>query len=403
MTETRRIEDIRIEGRHRRDMGDIEGLARSMNELGLLHPVAVTPDNLLIAGERRILAARMLGWDVIPVHVVDLAELLRAERDENMVRKDFTPTEAVAIGRALEPMEREAAQARMMAGQPSVKFTEGKGQSLDKVAAAVGMSRPTYAKAAAVVDAAEREPERFGDLAAKMDESGMVDKAHKEMVVRERQAERERLMQEIAAVPQSERWHVEQADIRTYQTTQRFDFIITDPPYPREYLDLYGVLAERALEWLKPGGSLLVMVGQSYLPEILGMIAPIIRYQWTLAYLTPGGQSVQLWQRKVNTFWKPVLWFTHGEYKGHWIGDVTRSAPNDNDKTHHIWGQSESGMADLIERFTLPGHTIFDPFCGGGTTGVVAVALGRLFYGIDTDADALETTKGRLWAIQTEK
>jgi hypothetical protein len=222
-------------------------------------------------------------------------------------------------------------------------------------------------------------------------------------VVRERQAERERLMRETATVPQSERWHVEQADIRTYQTTQRFDFIITDPPYPREYLDLYGVLAERALEWLKPGGSLLVMVGQSYLPEILGMIAPIIRYQWTLAYLTPGGQSVQLWQRKVNTFWKPVLWFTHGEYKGHWIGDVTRSAPNDNDKTHHIWGQSESGMADLIERFTLPGHTIFDPFCGGGTTGVVAVALGRLFYGIDTDADALETTKGRLWAIQTEK
>ncbi len=27
-------------------------------------------------------------------------------------------------------------------------------------------------------------------------------------------------------------------------------------------------------------------------------------YHWTVAYLTPGGQAVQLWDRKVNAFWK---------------------------------------------------------------------------------------------------
>jgi len=38
-----RIADIRIGERHRKDMGDIEGLARSIDEIGLLHPVVVRP------------------------------------------------------------------------------------------------------------------------------------------------------------------------------------------------------------------------------------------------------------------------------------------------------------------------------------------------------------------------
>ena len=167
MSETVRISDINVEGRYRRDMGDIEGLARSMMDVGLLHPVVVTPDLRLIAGERRILAARLLGWDTIPVRVVDLADVVRGEWAENANRKDFTPSEAVAIGRALEPAERDAARERKATGNDErVNFTPSEtGKALDKVAAAVGMSRPTYAKAEAVVDAAEREPGLYGNTA----------------------------------------------------------------------------------------------------------------------------------------------------------------------------------------------------------------------------------------------
>lgn len=161
------------------------------------------------------------------------------------------------------------------------------------------------------------------------------------------------------------------------------DAIITDPPYPKEYLGVYGELAAEAARVLRPGGTLAVMVGQSYLPDVLAAMVPHIRYHWTLAYMTPGGQAVQLWDRKVNTFWKPVLWFVNGRYEGDWIGDVARSQANDNDKSRHEWGQSESGMADLIERLTRPGDHILDPFSGGATTGVMAVRLGRRYTGID--------------------
>lgn len=174
------------------------------------------------------------------------------------------------------------------------------------------------------------------------------------------------------------------------------DVILTDPPYEREFLPVYEDLAKLAAHVLKPGGSLMVMVGQSYLPEIMALMTPYLRYHWQLCYLTPGGQAVQLWQRNVNTFWKPVLWYVKGEYNGKWLGDVARSNVNDNDKRFHHWGQSESGMADLFDRVANQGDVILDPFLGGGTTGVVAVSLGHEFIGADIDPAVVETARQRI-------
>ena len=53
---------------------------------------------------------------------------------------------------------------------------------------------------------------------------------------------------------------------------------------------------------------------------------------------------------------------------------MAKSAVNDNDKRFHHWGQSESGMADIINRFSKPGDTILDPSMGGGTESGVGIA-----------------------------
>jgi ParB family chromosome partitioning protein len=66
MSQVRPISSIAVGTRHRRDMGDVDGLARSIADVGLLHPIVVTPDGKLIAGERRLAACRQLGWaDII--------------------------------------------------------------------------------------------------------------------------------------------------------------------------------------------------------------------------------------------------------------------------------------------------------------------------------------------------
>jgi ParB family chromosome partitioning protein len=83
-----RISAITVGARHRRDMGDLAPLAKSIEEIGLLHPIVVDNRGVLIAGERRLQAYKLLGRTEIPVTKVDLAEIARGELDENAIRKD---------------------------------------------------------------------------------------------------------------------------------------------------------------------------------------------------------------------------------------------------------------------------------------------------------------------------
>jgi ParB-like chromosome segregation protein Spo0J len=84
-------------GRHRQDMGDLKALADSMDAIGLLQPIGVTADFALVFGERRMRAAGMLRWTTIAARIVDLPSIVAGEYAENEIRKDFTPSERVAI------------------------------------------------------------------------------------------------------------------------------------------------------------------------------------------------------------------------------------------------------------------------------------------------------------------
>jgi N6-adenosine-specific RNA methylase IME4/ParB-like chromosome segregation protein Spo0J len=188
------VDEINVGERHRRDQGDIAGLAASIGELGLLHPIVIRPDGALIAGERRLRAAKVLGWAEIPVTVVDLDAVVRGEFAENTFRKDFTLSEAVAIKRALEPLEKAAAKEREREGGRRGGKGLGKlptpstGRAADKAAKATGMARRTLEKAEAVVDAAEAEPERFGKLLEDMDRTGRANGVYRRLKIA-RQAE----------------------------------------------------------------------------------------------------------------------------------------------------------------------------------------------------------------------
>lgn len=92
------VASIEVGLRYRADMGDLQRLADSIADIGLLQPIVVTPDRKLIAGERRLRAcSEILGWQEIPTRIVEIDSIARGEHDENEVRKDFTPSERVAI------------------------------------------------------------------------------------------------------------------------------------------------------------------------------------------------------------------------------------------------------------------------------------------------------------------
>jgi hypothetical protein len=262
-----------------------------------------------------------------------------------------------------------------------------------EIAKAAGVSTGTVAMAEIVMREAPEIWERA--KAGKLTIGAAYKVVTKEKKAQERDAH---IAEKIKTVkPIGDRFTLVNASLESLiGSDKRFDWVITDPPYPKEFLPVYEMLGAVAEEVLKPGGSLLCMVGQSYLPEIMAMLSKSLTYHWTLAYLTPGGQAVQLFPRKVNTFWKPVLWFTKSDFVGNWIGDVTKSNPNDNDKNHHHWGQSESGMRDLMQRFVKPDDTVLDPFLGAGTTGICALDLGATFTGYDIDKVAFDSSVVRI-------
>ena len=75
VSESMTISTIEIGVRHRQDMGDIIGLAASIKSIGLLHPIVVTPDGTLLAGQRRLEACRLLGWIEIAVTVLEMPDV----------------------------------------------------------------------------------------------------------------------------------------------------------------------------------------------------------------------------------------------------------------------------------------------------------------------------------------
>lgn len=190
------------------------------------------------------------------------------------------------------------------------------------------------------------------------------------------------------------------ANLHEHIEAESLDTIIADPPYPRKFLPTYNDLANFAIHALKPGGSLIVMVGQCHLPNILTMLQKDpLKYHWLSCYYVPG-DTAKIWRRRIGASWKPLLWFVKGEYTGTWKKDVIKGEDiflgNGKDKKHHEWGQPVHDMINIIEHFTQPDQVICDPFLGGGTTAIASIMCGRNFIGCDIDKKCIEITRERV-------
>jgi len=167
---------------------------------------------------------------------------------------------------------------------------------------------------------------------------------------------------------------------------ESIDLIVTDPPYPKEFLLLWSDLAKEAKRLLKPSGFLISYSGQMYLPQVMNMLAEYLDYYWLgmLYHKGPTGQrfEVNMWNRA-----KPILFYQNPPRKpqSKWLEDVIESEKPD--KAKHEWGQSINPVSKLIECFSFEGETVLDPFAGGGTTIEACILLKRQCYACETDEE----------------
>jgi len=176
------------------------------------------------------------------------------------------------------------------------------------------------------------------------------------------------------------------------------DLIFTDPPYPKEFLPLYGWLSEIASRKLKPGGFLLAYAGNMYKYEVMCELSKHLTYFWDYIAMH-AGMGTMVWPKNTVARHKSILAFAKGIGKprcrtlGSWTGTGT-------DKRYHAWGQDESTSRYYTDCFTLPGELVLDPFCGGGTTAVVAKQLGRNFIGFEINPATADIARKRLQTVQ---
>ena len=121
----RTVESIQVGRRHRRDLCDLDALAASIERDGLLQPITITPDGLLVCGVRRLAAIRQLGWRTVNVWVrssiSDRLGHLLAEQDDNQLHKTLSPLEAAGLYREIKELMAEDAARRDAATQFSAE------------------------------------------------------------------------------------------------------------------------------------------------------------------------------------------------------------------------------------------------------------------------------------------
>ena len=117
----RSVDSIIVGVRHRTDLGDLGPLMASVQRLGLLQPITITPDGVLLCGRRRLEAVKRLGWRTLKVWVrsglSDTLRSLLAQQDENALHKPLAPLEAASLYREMKKVMAADAARRQRATQ----------------------------------------------------------------------------------------------------------------------------------------------------------------------------------------------------------------------------------------------------------------------------------------------
>lgn len=408
------LEDIKTDVRFREDFGDLDELAESIKEYGLIHPPVVDENGMLIAGERRFKACKKLGLEEIEVRKLgELDELSRKELEleENLHRKAFTWEEEVRAKKQIHEIK------RLKHGE-KVKGHESDGWGVQDTAQTLDESLGTVSQDIQLAEAMEQYPE----LQKEKNKSSAW-KKYKELQEKETLEKMAEVLDGQAKQDMFELYNEDFLDWAKNQEDESYDLVLADPPWGIE-MDSKSALARNsnveydddadaslllldkaADEWyriLKDNRHLYVYFGIKHYAEVKHIlefsgfeVCPIpVIYNKNRGGSAAKGKTFPVAYETIFHCWKG-----RRELKSTHHNVFTEKRPEGGIRVHSA--QKPIAMQkNLIEASTDPGEKVLVPFMGSGSAVAAAVLNNREAVGIEKNessfASAVEWINSRI-------
>lgn len=397
------ISEIKIpSGRYRKDFGNIETLADSINTVGQIVPIILTETMALVAGERRIKALEHLKKTTVKAIIRSFSEMDHriTEILENLERKDFTWQEQVTATEDLHAM---------------MKATYGAKWSERSTAAKVGLSVGGVCTDLNLAEVLKEAPDVFDGCESKKQalkalKKYRLDEAMAEYALRKAKSEYGMKAKNII-------FNGDCNILIDNLPAKSINCLMSDPIYGIDVFtqrfvnrDLPDVAYEDRFidspERFKDVLATLILKAQRVMKDnsCILMFCAFQHAQWLIDEWTKQGYEMDvvpgIWARGANTartnrperyFNRCYDMFIYGAR-----GDYTL-VKQGTTNVLNVQGVMTTGrdhptqkplelMEELISRMCLAGHTVLDPMCGTASTLIAAIKRGCIPIGFEQDA-----------------
>lgn len=397
----------------------VKQLAESIEKIGLLSSIIISPDKHLIAGVHRLEAHKLLGRKKIPAIVKDVSKLIKELTvvDENLVRKHLSYLEECDLlkkrddildsmgirakaGDNKHTIKSDAVTTKIIAKNSgkSERTLQRKRYIANNLAPEVidMLKGSNIANNSSALTALSHQPENIKKITAKYIAGGMpfrkaIKNANRTLVHKKL----EKVAKNYSLPKSVELLLGDFREVSKKIKDNSIDLLLTDPLYCKDALKDYKDLTTVASHILKPGAFLVVYCGILYLPEILKYLEQAgLVYHWIGGIFFQKGQNREM-SRKVTTKYRPVVFYRKpgGKKSNRFFQDIFACEP-ENDLHHYQ--QNIKPIRHWIKSLTNPGDIVVDCFLGTGTTGVAAVSEMRKFIGMDIKESMLKIAKNRI-------
>lgn len=412
--------------RYREDMGDIESLADSFKRLRQILPIVVNRDKELIDGGRRLAACILAGMEVKCVHedVADPFEMRELELEANLHRKDYTPAERAKAIADLHQLK-QAKYGQSVSGSTI-------GWSIDQTAKLIGQTRGSVYNALEIQSLVDTFPQlKQAKKASEIKKAGR--NLQKLAVAMAGLKEHEKLLKNSE---QTFKLFQEDATVHMVSVPDNsIDILLTDPIYgidadkimmtlggqtgggftssgykitdsPSEALFYYYVLSKESIRFMTDSSHGFVFVAPEHFWTVREMfletgwrvyIKPII---WIKR--TTGQCNVpSAWP---SSCYEMIMYIRRDnsrlvrEGQPDWI----ECLPVPESERKHPYEKPTLLLRNLLERVSLPGQKLYDPFMGSASSIEAGVKLRLYCIGTDIAPEAYAMACTRMSAVMTE-